>query len=76
MNNVFVAAIYDSLFEGRIKMQKVMSASNQFPQHDTYKLFLMQKDPNYKRNLIAAKSATRHLLTTLIHLQVLFVGWD
>ncbi|KAK3869970.1 hypothetical protein Pcinc_024750 [Petrolisthes cinctipes] len=66
-------AIYDSLFEGRIGLQKVMSASNQIPQYDTYKPFLAQKDPNYTRNIIAAKSATRLLLTTLIHLQELLL---
>ncbi|KAK4324435.1 hypothetical protein Pmani_004932 [Petrolisthes manimaculis] len=66
-------AIYDSLFEGRIGLQKVMSASNQIPQYDTYKLFLGQKDPNYTRNIIAAKSATRLLLTTLIQLQELLL---
>ncbi|MPC19686.1 Protein AATF [Portunus trituberculatus] len=62
-------SIYDSLFEGRICMQKVVSASNQLPQHDTYKLFLKERDPNYHKNLTAARVASKKLLDSLLEIQ-------
>ncbi|XP_050732418.1 protein AATF-like [Eriocheir sinensis] len=66
-------AIYDSLFEGRICMQKVLSATNQLPQHDTYKLFLKEHDQNYIKNLSAAKAASKNLLNSLLQIQELLL---
>ncbi len=51
-------------------MQKVLSATNQLPQHDTYKLFLKEHDPNYLQNLSAAKTASKNLLNSLLQMQV------
>ncbi|XP_063844431.1 protein AATF-like [Scylla paramamosain] len=65
--------IYDSLFEGRICMQKVVVASNQLPQHDTYKLFLREQDPNYLKNLTAARVASKKLLDSLLQIQELLL---
>lgn len=65
--------IYDSLFEGRICMQKVVTASNQLPQYDTYKLFLKEQDPNYMKNLSAAKVASKKLLNSLLEIQELLL---
>lgn len=65
--------IYDSLFESRICMQKVVTASNQLPQHDTYKLFLKEQDPNYQKNLVAAKVASKKLLDSLLQIQELLL---
>lgn len=66
-------AIYDSLFEGRISLQKVVIGANQLPQFNTYKLFLKENDPNYIKNLIASKTAAKKLLTTLLHVQTLLL---
>lgn len=67
---LYLSAIYDSLFEGRICMQKVLSAANQLPQYDTYKLFLKEHDQNYIKNLSAAKAASKDLLNSLLQIQV------
>ncbi|XP_042863413.1 protein AATF-like [Penaeus japonicus] len=65
--------IYDSLFEGRISMQKMVSQTNQLPQWDTFKLFARENDPNFTKNLSMAKSATKVLLSTLLDIQELIL---
>lgn len=62
-------ALYDSLFEGRIRLQKVMVGTNQLPQFNTHKLFLREIDQHYKKNLVTAKTAAKKLLDTLLHVQ-------
>ncbi|XP_047502828.1 protein AATF-like [Penaeus chinensis] len=65
--------IYDSLFESRITMQKMVSQTNQLPQCNTFKLFVRENDPNYTKNLSTAKSATKVLLNTLLDIQELIL---
>lgn len=65
--------IYDSLFESRISMQKMVSQTNQLPQCNTFKLFVRENDPNYTKNLSTAKSATKVLLNALLDIQELIL---
>ncbi|XP_042238971.1 protein AATF-like [Homarus americanus] len=66
-------AIYDTLFEGRIGLQKVVTGTNQLPQYDTYKKFVQECDPHYNKNLITAKSAAKNLLNSLLNVQELLL---
>lgn len=40
--------LWDSLLEGRIKFQKILSAVNQLPQPDTWKEFEESGEDNFK----------------------------
>nr|XP_045601206.1 protein AATF-like [Procambarus clarkii] len=65
--------IHDYLFEGRIGLQKVVVGTNQLPQFNTYKLFLRENDPLYKKNLVAAKTAAKNLLDSILSVQELLL---
>ncbi|XP_068239490.1 protein AATF-like [Palaemon carinicauda] len=67
-------AVFDSLFELRIGMQKGLNGANQLPQFNTYKSFLQEKDPNYMKNLASAKSTTKKLLNILLESQMMLAN--
>ena len=55
------AAIWDSLLEGRIKLQKVLLIVNQLPQPDAWDQFLDAAGPDYNSVLAESKSSTNCL---------------
>lgn len=61
--------LWDSLLEGRIKFQKILSAVNQLPQPDTWKEFEESGEDNFKEKKASAKSLLENLLQKLIQLQ-------
>jgi len=64
-------SIYDSMFESRIIMQKVLAGMNQLPQSSTYKYFIKENDENYNKNIVSARSSAKKLLGSLLDLQEL-----
>lgn len=61
--------LWDSLLEGRIKFQKILSAVNQLPQPDTWKEFEESGEDNFKEKKASVKSLLENLLQKLIQLQ-------
>jgi len=66
--------IYDSMFESRIVMQKVLTGTNQLPQPSTYKYFIKENDDNYNKNIVSTRSAAKKLLGSLLDLQELLLN--
>lgn len=61
--------LWDSLLEGRIKFQKILTAVNQLPQPDTWQEFEESGEDNFKEKKTSVKSLLENLLQKLIQLQ-------
>ncbi|KAK2154860.1 hypothetical protein LSH36_255g00042 [Paralvinella palmiformis] len=61
--------IWDSLLEGRIKLQKALLIINQLPQPDVWDMFIDTCGPQYNSALAESENALKKLLEQLLELQ-------
>ncbi|XP_022336359.2 protein AATF-like isoform X2 [Crassostrea virginica] len=61
--------LWDSLLEGRIKFQKILTAVNQLPQTDTWQEFEESGGDEFREKKASVKSLLENLLQKLIQLQ-------
>ncbi|XP_055995936.1 protein AATF-like isoform X2 [Ostrea edulis] len=61
--------LWDSLLEGRIKFQKILTAVNQLPQPDTWRDFEKSGEDNFKEKASSVQRLLENLLQKLIRLQ-------
>ncbi|XP_062570249.1 protein AATF-like [Saccostrea cucullata] len=61
--------LWDSLLEGRIKFQKILTAVNQLPQPDTWRDFEKLGEDNFKEKSTTVQTGLENLLQKLIQLQ-------
>ncbi|XP_008532798.2 protein AATF [Equus przewalskii] len=62
-------ALWDQLLEGRIKLQKALLTTNQFPQPDVFPIFKDKGGPEFASALKNSHKALKALLRSLVDLQ-------
>ncbi|XP_064602198.1 protein AATF-like [Liolophura sinensis] len=66
-------SLWDSLLEGRIKLQKAVTLVNQLPQPDTWQMFEQEGGDNFTEASRQSRLAVKTLLDNLIELQTLLL---
>ncbi|XP_014662168.1 PREDICTED: protein AATF-like [Priapulus caudatus] len=64
---------WDSLLEGRIRMQKLLLSANQLPQHETWSEFTGSVSAETQQKLETAQASLKLLLDELVNLQTLLL---